>query len=320
MISVNRRAAEIVRQMTEEQEALGVEVKQLKNGATVLDAGIDMPGSFEAGRLFAMACLGGLGRVSFGHLSFHASDGDFWLPSVEVSVSLPHIACMASQYAGWAIKAGSYFAIGSGPARALFAGEEIYEKLDYRDQCETAVLMLEGRTLPGEDVAEFVAGKCGVSPKELFLVIAPTASLVGSIQVAARAAETGMHKLVELGFDVRSIASACGLCPLAPVAGDDLRAIGRTNDAILYGGKVFYTVRSEDSVLAELIARIPSESSKDYGTPFYDLFRRYNGDFYQIDRLLFSPAQVEMNNVKSGRVFRAGRLNPNLLRASLLES
>ena len=140
--------------------------------------------------------------------------------------------------------------------RALCApARKFIEKLDYKDQAETAVLMLEGRTLPGEDVADFVAQKCGVKPEQLFLVIAPTASLVGSIQVAARSAETGMHKLVELGFDVRSITSASGVCPLAPVAADDLHAIGRTNDAILYGAQVFYTVRAEERALAELIAQ-----------------------------------------------------------------
>ena len=74
------------------------------------------------------------------------------------------------------------------------------------------------------------------------------------------------------------------------------------------------------SALAELIEKVPSESSRDYGTPFYELFKRYNGDFYQIDRMLFSPAQVEINNLNSGRTFRAGRLNPSLLRSSLLES
>ena len=244
MISVNQRAATIVQQMMEEREALGLDVKKLKNGATVLDAGVHVPGSFEAGRLFACACLGGLGQVGFTHQSFPGPESDpassFWLPAVEVHVSCPHIACMASQYAGWAVKLDRYFAIGSGPARALCASEEIYEKLDYKDQAETAVLMLEGRTLPGEDVADFVAQKCGVKPEQLFLVIAPTASLVGSIQVAARSAETGMHKLVELGFDVRCVTSASGVCPLAPVAADDLHAIGRTNDAILYGAQVFY--------------------------------------------------------------------------------
>jgi methenyltetrahydromethanopterin cyclohydrolase len=179
--------------------------------------------------------------------------------------------------------------------------------------------MLESRCLPGEEVAEFVAQKCGVQPEHLILAVAPTASLVGSIQVAARSAETGLHKLVELGFDVRRITAASGLCPLAPIAADDLRAIGRTNDAILYGGMVFYTAQAEDDELAELISKVPSKSSRDYGTPFYELFKRYNGDFYQIDRMLFSPAQVEINNTKSGRTFRAGHLNPSLLLTSLLE-
>jgi methenyltetrahydromethanopterin cyclohydrolase len=225
---------------------------------------------------------------------------------------------MASQYAGWAIKLERYFAIGSGPARALHAGEEIYRHLDYRDQSETAVLMLEGRELPGVEVASFVAEKCGIKPEQLILLVAPTASLVGSVQIAARSAETGLHKLTELGFDVRRVTSAFGLCPLAPVAADDLHAIGRTNDAILYGAQVFYSVRAEDNELAALIEKVPSASSRDYGVPFYDLFMRFKGDFYQIDRLLFSPAQVQINNLNSGHTFRAGRLNPSLIESSLL--
>jgi methenyltetrahydromethanopterin cyclohydrolase len=180
--------------------------------------------------------------------------------------------------------------------------------------------MLEGREFPGEEVAAFVAEKCAVSPEQLTLLIAPTASLVGSIQIAARSAETGLHKLVELGFDVRRVASAFGLCPLAPVAADDLHAIGRTNDAILYGGQVFYAVQAEDDELAALIERVPSSGSRDYGRRFDELFKRYNGDFYQIDPLLFSPAQVVMNNLNSGHTFRAGQLNSSLLQASLLES
>jgi methenyltetrahydromethanopterin cyclohydrolase len=315
MISVNRRAAVIVQKMIGDHEALGTAVSRLLNGTTVLDAGIKAPGSLEAGRLFACACLGGLAQVSFAQRTLR----DGWVPTVAARVSYPHIACMASQYAGWAIKLGEYFAIGSGPARARYAGEEIYSKLDYSDQADTAVLMLEGRELPNEEVADFVAEKCRVRPEQLTILIAPTASLVGSVQIAARSAETGLHKMVELGFDVRRVSSAFGLCPLAPVAADDLHAIGRTNDAILYGAEVFYTVRGDDCEIENLIYRIPSASSKDYGTLFYELFKRYNGDFYQMDPMLFSPAQVEINNLNSGRIFRAGSLNESLLCASLLE-
>jgi methenyltetrahydromethanopterin cyclohydrolase len=318
MISVNRRAEAIVRQMTADHESLGLRIENLKNGAAVLDAGISVPGSNEAGRLFALACMGGLGSISFTQQAFQ--DGGFWLPALAVDVSRPHIACMACQYAGWAIKSGRYFAMGSGPARALYAGEDIYRKLDYKDHSETAVLMLEGRELPTGEVTEFVAEKCGVEPRNLTILIAPTASLVGSIQIAARTAETGLHKLSELGFDVRRVLAAASLSPVAPVAADDLRAMGRTNDAILYGGQVSYTVDAEDEELAVLIDRVPSAGSRDYGTPFRELFQRYGGDFYKIDPFLFSPAQVQINNVKTGRTFGAGRLNPSLLKASLLEA
>ncbi len=324
MISVNQRAAVIVQQMIDEREALGLSVSRLKNGATLLDAGVGVPGTLEAGRLFASACLGGLGQVSFTQQTFEnrevGRDSSFWLPAVAVNVSCPPIACLASQYAGWAIKLEGYYAIGSGPARALYAGEDIYKRLDYQDHAEKAVLMLEGRELPDAEVAEFVAAKCRLRPEQIILLIAPTASLVGSIQIAARAAETGMHKLLQLGFDVRRVVAASTLCPLAPVASDDLHAIGRTNDALLYGGQVFYTVQAEDDDLAALIDKVPSTGAHDYGMPFYELFKRYKGDFYQIDPLLFSPAQVEINNLNSGHTFRAGRLNPPILQASLLES
>jgi methenyltetrahydromethanopterin cyclohydrolase len=321
MISVNQRAAVIVQQMIEEKEALGLEVRRLNNGSTVLDAGVNVSGSIEGGRLFASACMGGLGRVHFvQHALDNQENSRFSLPFVEISVGLPHIACMASQYAGWELRRDKYFAIGSGPARALYAGEKIFQQLDYQDNADLAVLMLEGRDLPDEKVADYVAEKCRVKPEKLYLLVAPTASLVGSIQIAARSAETGMHKLQELGFDIRQVQAASGLCPLAPVAADDLRAIGRTNDAIMYGAQVFYIVKADDSKLEALIRQVPSESSRDYGTPFYDLLLRHNGDFFQVDPMLFSPAQVQINNLNSGHTFCAGHVNPSLLKASLIES
>ena len=321
MISINRLTAEIVRKMVRDSDALGLNIIQLSNGATVIDAGVKVPGSLEAGRLFAEACLGGLGQVSLTRLVYEEAGKDsFWLPAVSVSVTSPHIACMGSQYAGWAVKRDKFFAMGSGPARALYAGEEVYNKLDYKDEAEVAILLLEGGKLPKEDVVEYIAQKCRVQPECVTLLIAPTASLVGSVQIAARVVETGMHKMVELGFDVRKVSAGYGVCPLATIAADDLKAIGRTNDGVLYGGQAFYTVQASDEELSELAGKVPSSTSRDYGTPFYDLFQRYGGDFYQIDPLLFSPAEVILNNTTSGRSFRSGKTNPALLRASLLES
>ena len=313
MISVNERAIVILQQMAAQAEVLGVAVQTLSNGATVIDAGIKVPGSFAAGKLFTEACLGGLGEVGFTRLSF----GELWLPGVSVRVEHPAIACMASQYAGWAVKRGKFFAMGSGPARALYAGEELFEHLGYRDQSEVAVLLLEGRKLPDEEVAEYVAGKCGVDMANLMLAIAPTASLVGSVQVAARVVETGLHKMTELGFDVEQIVAGFGTCPLAPVASDDLKAIGLTNDGVLYGGQAYYAVQATDEALEQIIDQIPSSASRDYGRPFYEIFQQYEGDFYKIDPLLFSPAEVIINNLASGKTYRAGGPNLEVLRRLL---
>ena len=313
MISVNVEAAKIVETMVAQAESLGIQVSSLPSGAQVLDLGVQALGGLQAGKYMSEVCLGGLGQVAFLPLQF----GDYWLPGVSVSVDSPAIGCMASQYAGWAIKRDKYFAMGSGPARARAVVEKLYEKLDYRDTADVAVIVLEGRQLPTDEVATYIAGKCGINPAKLTLLIAPTASVAGSIQISARVVETGLHKMVELGFDVRQIVSGYGTAPIASVDKDDLHAIGRTNDCILYGGQVYYTVRADDAELAALVERIPSSASSDYGQPFYRLFKQY-GDFYKIDPLLFSPAQVTINNLASGKSYSAGYLNAEVLGASLL--
>jgi methenyltetrahydromethanopterin cyclohydrolase len=314
MISVNQQATKIVEQMVAQAEALGVGVSILAGGTRVIDAGVQVRGGLLAGKYLAEACLGGLGEVNFLPLDF----GDFWLPGVSVAVSQPAVSCMASQYAGWAIKREAFFAMGSGPARALSRVEKLFDKLDYKDEADVAVIVLEGRTLPNDDVASYIAGKCGVGPAALSILIAPTACVAGSVQISARVVETGLHKMVELGFDIRQVISGYGTCPLAPVAKDDLSAIGRTNDCVLYGGRVYYVVQAEDAEIESLIEQLPSSSSRDYGTPFYELFKEY-GDFYQIDPLLFSPAQVLINNVANGKNYQAGQINTTVLKTSLIE-
>jgi methenyltetrahydromethanopterin cyclohydrolase len=309
-ISVNARAALIAEQMSAEAKALGVKALTLPNGTKVIDAA---EGGLRAGKLFAETCMGGLGEVTFTSIDF----GQFWLPGVSVSVERPAVACMAAQYAGWMIKVSKFFAMGSGPARALSRVEELFEKLDYSDESDMAVIALEGRKLPTEEVAEYIACKCNVSTEKLYILIAPTASVVGSVQVAARVVETGMHKMTELGFDIERVSSGYGTCPIAPVAEDDLKAIDRTNDCVLYGGRTFYTMRTEDSEIERIINDIPSSASRDYGRPFYEIFQAYGGDFYQIDPLLFSPAEVSINNLTSGRTYHAGGPNVEVLRGVL---
>jgi methenyltetrahydromethanopterin cyclohydrolase len=225
---------------------------------------------------------------------------------------------MASQYAGWAIQVDKYFAMGSGPLRAQARVEkELFAKLGYVEQATRGVLVLETRNPPTEAVAAWVARKAGLEPSQLTFVAAPTASIAGSVQIIARILETGLHKMDTLGFDVNKVVSGMGTAPLPPVAQNDLEAIGRTNDCILYGGQARYTVDADDAELAKLGPNIPASASRDYGTPFSEIFRRYEGDFYKIDPLLFSPAEVWLTSARSGKTYHAGCVNPDVLRASL---
>ena len=316
-LALNDRAGAIADRMAANADPLRVAVRTLAGGTRVIDAGIEVPGGYGAGLALAEICMGGLGHIDYAPTVI---DGETW-PGVRVWTDHPAVSCMASQYAGWAIQVGKYFAMGSGPLRAHARVErELFAKLGYAEQAGRGVLVLETRTLPTDEVAGWVGEKAGLAPKQITFVAAPTASLAGGVQIAARILETGLHKMDTLGFDVNKIVSGIGMAPVPPVAKNDLRAIGRTNDCILYGGRARYTVRAGDAELAELVAKIPASASKDYGTPFYAIFKRYDGDFYKIDPLLFSPAEVWLTSAESGKTYHAGHLNPEVLRASLIDA
>jgi methenyltetrahydromethanopterin cyclohydrolase len=314
-LRMNERAWALADAAAERARELRLAVHSLESGARVVDAGVNVAGGLGAGRLLAQLCMGGLGEIEYVPLTI----GDEAWSGVQVWTDHPAECCMASQYAGWAINPEGFFAMGSGPLRAIARVEkELFSKLGYAESAPRGVLVLEGRTLPSDDVAAWVARKAGISPNGITFAVAPTASLAGGVQIAARIIETGLHKMEVLGFDVTRVVSAMGTAPLPPVAKNDMRAIGRTNDCVLYGGRARYTIRADDEKLAHLAERLPSSSSSDYGTPFYDIFRRYDNDFYKIDPMLFSPAEVWLTSAVTGRTFHGGRLNPQVLGASLL--
>ena len=129
--------------------------------------------------------------------------------------------------------------MGSGPMRAAFGHEPIFEKIGHREEAGRVVGVLEGREGRRRRRSSPRSPRPAASPASaVTLLVAPTASLAGGVQVVARSVETALHKLSELGFDLGRVVSAHGTAPLPPVAEDDLAAIGRTNDAILYGARV----------------------------------------------------------------------------------
>jgi methenyltetrahydromethanopterin cyclohydrolase len=311
-LSLNDRAQELADSLATDAETLRVTVTTLPNGARVIDCGSAVPGGLEAGRRFAEICMAGLGAVSFAPLVLESR----WLPGLTVVTDRPALACLASQYAGWRLDPEGYFAMASGPGRALIRAEDLYDDLEVDERARHAVLCLETRDAPPDEVAGFVAEKAGVAATDLTLLFAPTASLAGSVQVAARVVETALHKLHELEFDVGRVVSGFGSCPLPPVARKDPDAIGRTNDAVLYGGQVELTVDAPDEELEALVPRLPSSASNDYGEPFGHVLEAADWDFYKVDPLLFSPAEVRLVSVASGRSFHAGGVDIGVLEHS----
>ena len=311
-LELNERALRLVESMVAHATELRVAVQHLPNGARILDCGVTTEGGLRAGLMLARVCLADLADVSI----VPATIGDVACPHVQVMTDHPVAACMASQYAGWQISVGKYFAMGSGPMRAAAGREDIFAKIGYRESSPVAVGVLETRKLPADAVINWICERAKVPPSGLSLLVAPTASQAGGVQIVARLVETALHKLHELGFDISRVVSGYGIAPLPPVAKDDLAAIGRTNDAVLYGGRVMLWVRGDDTSIEEIGPKVPSSASPDHGVPFAEIFQGAGGDFYKIDPHLFSPAEVTFCNLETGRTNRFGRVEPDILKKS----
>jgi methenyltetrahydromethanopterin cyclohydrolase len=314
-LSMNERAAAHVDALVADADALGIEVRTLESGARLVDCGAQARGGLQAGVGFAAVCMGGLGRID----PVPVAVGPRTWPGVGVSVDQPAAACLAAQYAGWKLEHDDFFAMASGPGRALARAEELFEELAWQERAERAVLCLETRQDPPAAIVDKVAQRCGVSASAVTFLIAPTASVCGSVQISARVVETALHKLHELGVDPHRVRHGWGCCPIAPVAADDPAAIGRTNDAMLYGGTVHLWIEAGDDETADLARRLPSAASEAFGTPFGELLAAVDWNFYDIDPMLFSPAEVTLTSTESGRAHHGGGLAPEVLHRSFAQ-
>jgi methenyltetrahydromethanopterin cyclohydrolase len=315
-LSVNSRAAGLVADMTRHAAELKISISRGELGEMLIDAGSTCRGSIDAGVRLAEICMGGLGTVAIAPSSATPN----WPWTLVVRSSNPIVACLASQYAGWKLAHGSgkgaFFALGSGPGRALARKETLFQELGYADRAENAVLVLESTSAPPPELMRAVARDCGVAPDHLQFLYAPTQSLAGTVQVIARVLEVALHKTHELKFPLDRVVEGLAAAPLAPPHPDFMHAMGRTNDAIIYGGRVHLFVRGPADEARQLADQLPSIRSRDYGRPFADIFASYNRDFYAIDPMLFAPAEVIVSAIDAGQSFRGGRVDLRLLDAA----
>jgi len=319
--SVNQLAAPLVKTLLDNADKLRLNVQQYDNGCTLIDAGIVAPGGLEAGRIITEICMGGMGTVSLSHSCYTEN----WPLTINVHASNPVLACLGSQYAGWSLSHEKYYALGSGPARAMATKqkdgniipvEELYQELAYRDHNDETVLVIENDKQPPLEIVEKVAKACCVPADKLTIIVTPTSSLAGGVQVVGRVLEVAMHKAHALHFPLENIIDGSGSAPVCPPHPDFVKAMGRTNDAILFAGQVHLFVMGSDADAEQLARQLPSSTSKDYGKPFAQVFKDYQYDFFKIDAMLFSPASVIVTAVESGKSFRAGRLDNELLNLS----
>ena len=321
-ISVNKNAESLIQNFEKKCDIFGINFEKLSNGAKILDF---TEANLEGSLYLARVCMADMARISTLPVKgrINARSGPVELELIEVDTLSPVISCMASQLAGWNLKVKkindkgekkTYFkAMCSGPARALSRVEKkLYEEINYKDDHTSAVLVMETSKKPDAGVAEYIAEKCGVKTENVYLLFAPTACLAGSVQIAARIVETSLHKFFELGINPEWIVSGTGTCPIAPVAEDDFKAMGWTNDCIILAGSVTLNMdvpESEESKLLELIKKCPSRSRQR----FQEVFKEAGGDFSKIDPGMFAPAKISVINRITGKIFTEGDLNLDVL-------
>jgi methenyltetrahydromethanopterin cyclohydrolase len=315
LLSVNRLAHKLLQRLVENPDFYGVTVETAESGATLIDAGIGAKGGFHAGKIITEICMGGCAKAELTSRKYGETD----LQSLLVYSDHPVIATLGSQYAGWQIKEDGYFAIGSGPARALaLKPKKIYEQIGYKDTFDRAIVILETEKPPPAKLVSQIAEDCGIPAKNLTIILTPTTSLAGAVQISGRIIETGIHKLRRIGLDPNIILHAWGCAPIPPIHPNFAEAMARTNDSLLYGGVTHFTVQADDEEkLRSIVEKSPSSGSKDYGKPFIEIFKEANNDFYKIDPNLFAPAVVTVSNLKTGRTFTNGKINAGVLLKSL---
>ena len=310
--AINTRTTELIDRGI---AGLGPAIEQRNvNGAAVIRfQNSDHAVATEAGKLLAQVCLGGRGDVSIVSSPFQLTENNL---AVKVEIESPLIPCIGCQYAGWPISHEDFFAMASGPIRLIRGKESVLQEYSLHQSDTQAVVVLETAKQPTPSVVQAIASETGIQNSGLTICLASTSSLPGRIQIVARSVETAMHKLHELDFDLRSVRSGTGIAPIPPNGNDDLAALGWTNDSMLYGAEVKLQVDGDDAALEQLVDRIPSCSSDEFGKPFIELFKHFDYDFYKIDPLLFSPAKVVLENINTGRIFEAGAIRPDILQSS----
>ena len=226
---------------------------------------------------------------------------------------------MSCQLSGWALPefkndAGIVPLI-SGPVRAIVKEDKFAKPFSYQDKSEKVVVVLQDKALPSEELTAYIAKKCKVEPENIFILVAPTGSLVGLVNVISRTLETSLWRLHELGFDVNNVISAWGKAPLPPISKDEYTAMIRANTYIYYGGTAGFVVNCKDEDIERIIEDITlsPKTTKQYGIPFSKLLEEAGGNIFNMTEFCHNVTKVNFYNSFTGNTFVYGKNDQKML-------
>ncbi len=315
MISVNKESMKIVRELLNNEELYKIKSHKI-NDVTVIDCGVNEKGSWEAGRLFTNILFGGINKVEYGIFPYKVDDIHY--RSILVSSDFVVVQQAGCNISGWELKKGVFAPILAGPGRCVARKKNDWfsKYSDYKDDHYEAIITIESSKMITENEVCDLVEAIGLPAKNIYVLIASSGSLVCSIQVAGRIIEQTLHRLKDEGFDLDYIVEAHGFALIPPVVKDDLLAMGRLNDVLIYGGQATFTVNCDDIEIEKIIDKIPSSSSKSYGKPFKEIYEKNGCNFFNVPMNLYSPAQVVIINERTGSIFNRGKINVELLEKS----
>src|SRR5262249_16848205 len=145
-----------------------VSVQQTRLGARLIDCGVHVPGGMQAGLILARICLAGQAGLAIAPSEIGSFSGVQGLRLTGYPVN----GCLACEYAGWQIAVGKFFGMGSGPMRAAYGKEPLFDKIPGRERPPVAVGVLESRKLPDDAVIEYLAERVHLDPRKMTLLVA----------------------------------------------------------------------------------------------------------------------------------------------------
>ena len=151
--SINKNANRLLDLIIEEKDRLNLLLESGPMGCKIIDAGINISGSIEAGIKISEICLGGLGTVNI----TPNQNTNFTNWDVSVYASHPVLACLGSQYAGWSLNHEKFFSLGSGPVRSIAQKEKIFSALGYKDYDDRTCVILEVDVFPPKEIVQKIA-------------------------------------------------------------------------------------------------------------------------------------------------------------------